>query len=155
MTHSNPTAMLAAALAALAAMTPPAGAMVRGTTDTGRNFISGGVGIDEVAALNDERSKYALAVLTAARGSGAFLADIRIRITGVHDALILDTVMDGPWLLVDLPAGRYNIEATYNSRVQKTQLSLGSHGHQQATFYFDTQDEVSPPGTVLPAPEGS
>ena len=144
--------ILATALAASAA---PATAMVRGTTDTGRNFVSGGIGSDEVATLNLERSHYALAILTAARGSGAFLADIHIRITDAHAAVVLDTVMDGPWLLVDLPAGRYDIQASLDNRVQRTNLTFGSSGHQQATFYFDTHDEVAPAGAETAAADGS
>jgi hypothetical protein len=145
---------LAAALA-LAAVLAPAGAMVRGSTDSGRSFVSGGVGSEEMAALDLERGRYALAILTAAKGSGAFLSDIRIRITDAHDAQVLETVMDGPWLLVDLPAGRYTIAATLDQRVQKTLIDLGSTGHHQATFYFDTHDAVEPAGTLHLEPDGS
>ena len=135
---------------ALAVAFGPAGAMVRGTMDSGRPFVSGGIGSDEVAALKLERNQYGLAILTAAKGTGAFLADIHIRITDAHASLLLETVMDGPWLLVDLPAGRYTIEATLDTRVQKSTLTLLGGTHQQATFYFDTHDEVTPADAETP-----
>jgi hypothetical protein len=143
-----------AALLALAVVVMPAGAMVRGTTDSGRDFVSGGVGSEEMEAIKAERSRYALAVLTAAKGSGAFLSDIHVRITDARESQVLDTVMDGPWLLVDLPVGRYTITATLNGQVQKTSLSLGNNGHHQATFYFDTHDEIEPAGADHTVTEG-
>ena len=143
-----------AALLALAIVAMPAGAIVRGTTDSGRDFVSGGVGSEEMEAINAERSRYALAVLTAAKGSGAFLSDVHVRIADAHESQVLDTVMDGPWLLVDLPPGRYTITATLNGQVQKTSLSLGNSGRRQATFYFDTHDEIEPAGADHTVTEG-
>jgi len=140
-----------AILLALAWSLQPAAALVRGTTDLGVPFVSGGVGTEEVATLNDEKKRYALAVLTAAKGSGAFLADVRVRISDDQSKLVLDTVMDGPWLLVDLPAGRYQVEASQGARVQKKPVTIGAGDHRQTVFYFDTHDQVeigSPSGLV-------
>jgi hypothetical protein len=125
----------------------PAGAMVRGTTELGGPFVTGGVGAEEADTLTREKNQYAFAILTAAKGSGAFLADVHVRIVDEQSRLVLDTVMDGPWLLVDLPAGRYQVEAVLDSRVQKSVVTIRAGDHRQAAFYFDTHDEVqsSPP----------
>jgi hypothetical protein len=136
-----------ALLLALAWSMQPAAAMLRGTTDLGGLFVSGGVGTEEVATLSDEKKRYTLAILTAAKGSGAFLADVRIRISDEQSKLVLDTVMDGPWLLVDLPAGRYQIEASQNeasqnARAQKKAVAFSAGDHRQTVFYFDTHDQV-------------
>lgn len=139
----------------LFAVVAPSGATVRGTTDAGGRFVSGGIGVDEIAELQQERPRYALAILTAARGSGAFLADIHIRITDAHDGVVLETVMDGPWLFVDLPAGRYSIRASLGDRVQTSKLAFDGRGHRQETFYFDTHDEVAPSGTAVSTAGGS
>jgi hypothetical protein len=131
-----------ALLLALTWSLQPAAAMVRGTTELGVPFVSGGVGTEEVATLSDEKKRYAVAILTAARGSGEFLADVRIRISDAQSRLVLDTVMDGPWLLVNLPAGRYQIEASKNALVQKKSVALGAGDHRQTVFYFDAHDQV-------------
>jgi hypothetical protein len=131
-----------ALMLALAWLLQPAGAMQRGTTEQGRPFVTGGVGAEEMDTLNSEKKQYALAILTASKGSGAFLADVHIRITDAQSRQVLDTVLDGPWLLVDLPPGRYQVEATLNSRVQKNVVTLGIGDHHQAAFYFDTHDDV-------------
>jgi hypothetical protein len=131
-----------ALLLALAWSLQPAAAMVRGTTDLGVPFVSGGVGTEEVATLSDEKKRYALAILTAAQGSGSFLADVRIRISDAQSKLLLDTVMDGPWLLVDLPAGRYQVEASRNDLVQKKFVTFSAGDHRQTVFYFDAHDQL-------------
>jgi len=132
---------------AFAWLLQPAGAMERGTTEQGRPFVSGGVGAEEMAALNNERSQYSLAILAAAKGSGAFLGDVHIRITDGQSNRVLDTVMDGPWLFVDVPAGRYQVEADLDARLQKNVVTIRSGDHRQTIFYFDTHDKVesSPP----------
>jgi hypothetical protein len=145
---------VSALLAALALTGVPAHALVRGTTDSGHSYVSGGIGSDEVATINAERRRYGMAILTAATGTGAFLSDVHIRITDEHAAPVLETQMDGPWLLVDLPPGRYTIEAGLDGQVKKTTVPLGAGAHQQATFYFDTHDEVQPTTPEPPAPAG-
>ena len=115
----------------------PAGALERGTTELGQSFVSGGVGTTERDTLDLERAGYDLSILTAARGSGNYLADVHIRITDSQSRQVLETVMDGPWLLVDLPAGRYQVEATRNHFVQKHSVTFLASGHSQTVFYFD------------------
>jgi len=127
---------------ALAWLLQPAGALVRGTTELGISFLSGGVGAEEMNLLNDERERYALSILTASKGSGAYLADVHIRITDQQSRPVLDTVMDGPYLLVGLPAGRYQVEAVHGDVVKTSSVVVATGDHHQTVFYFDTHDEV-------------
>jgi hypothetical protein len=128
--------------AALLWVLQPAGAMVRGTTDLGRSYVSGGVGGEEMASLNGERGRYTVSILTASKGTGAYLSGVHIRITDGKSGPILETVMDGPWLLVDLPAGSYQIEAIYGELTQTSRFTFGTGGRRQTVFYFDTHDQV-------------
>lgn len=133
-------------MAALAVAMAPALALERGTTDLGQAFVSGGVGAAERGTLDLERSGYDLEVLTAAGRSGNYLADVHIRITDSQSKQVLDTLMDGPWLLIDLPAGRYQVEAVRGNRVQRHFVALLAGAHRQTVFYFDNQieDDASP-----------
>jgi hypothetical protein len=125
----------------------PAGALERGTTVLGQSFVSGGVGSTERDTLNLEQAGYDLSILTAARGSGNYLADVHIRITDSQSRQVLDTDMDGPWLLVDLPAGRYQVEATRNHLVQRHFVTFLANSHSRTVFYFDNavENELSIP----------
>jgi hypothetical protein len=128
--------------AALLWVLQPADAMVRGTTDLGRSYVSGGVGGEEMNSLNSERAQYTVSILTASKGTGAYLSGARIVITDGKSGPILETVMDGPWLLVDLPAGSYQVEATYGDKAQSSKFTFAAGGRRQTVFYFDTHDQV-------------
>ena len=131
-----------ALLIGLACVLQTAGATIKGTNDLGRPFVSGGASVEELNALNAERNRFALSVLTAAKGSGAYLADVHVHITDAHSRPVLDTVMDGPLLLVDLPAGRYHVEADLNGKVKKDTVEFRPGARREAIFYFDTHDKV-------------
>jgi len=120
----------------------PAGAMNRGTTELGRAFVTGGVGGVEMDSLNAEKAQYSLAILTAAKGTGAYLANVRIRITDRQSQQVFETVMDGPWLLIDLHAGNYEIQAIHGHLSQKSLVTVDAGAHRQTVFYFDTHDQV-------------
>ena len=138
------SSILAAGAVSFALMAP-AGALTRGTTEAGQAFVSGGITPDEVDTLKDERKQYSVALLTVAKGSGAYLADVHVTITDAKGVAVLDTVMDGPWLLVNLPAGRYKLVAVEGSGTQTRQIAVSATDHQQITMTFDTNDQVEKP----------
>ena len=145
-----------AVAAALLWALQPVGAMVRGTTDQGRSYVSGGVGGEEMNSLNGERGQYTVSILTASKGTGAYLSGAHIVITDGKAGPILSTVMDGPWLLIDLPAGSYQIDAIYGDTTQTSKFTFAAGGHRQSVFYFDTHDQVealSPPIDIDPTGE--
>jgi hypothetical protein len=144
----KPHALKSLALAVGVAAALPALALTQGNGDLGQRFVSGGVTSDEVAMIKSEKSQFPLSILTVAQGTGAYLADVHVRITDAHSQQVLDTTMDGPYLLVDLPAGRYQVEATLGSTVRTTTIALRGNDHRQTAFYFDTHDQVETPTTA-------
>ena len=126
-----------------------ASALQRGNPGSATDHVSGGVGHAEQQALMAQRDRYTLWITTAARGSGAHLAGVVIRITDAASArVMLEHAMDGPWLLAALPPGRYAIEASYRDSAQGAgqtltrRVSVPRHGLRQLILYFDTPDEV-------------
>jgi hypothetical protein len=115
-----------------------------GSTTQQRAFTSGGASVEELNALYERREAFSLWLITAAKRSGAHLAEVQVRITDANQRVVLDTQMQGPWLMVDLALGRYTIEARFNGQVQKRVSTIHSGDHHQAFFYFDVADEVSP-----------
>ncbi len=43
--------------------------------------------------------------------SGAYLADVQVTVSDSDGDELVDTVTNGPWLILDLPAGTYNVSA--------------------------------------------
>jgi hypothetical protein len=130
---------------------PFAYAVERGTTSTGIAYVSGGVGHSELTALNEEKKRYSFWLTTAAKGSGSYLAAVRVRILDARTQQpVLEHTMDGPWLFAALPVGRYQIEASYYQigkgpvQVQKQSTTIHPGDNHQMVLYFDTDDLLGP-----------
>jgi hypothetical protein len=93
-------ALLAFALTSVAATT-------RGSSAQGRALVSGGVSFEALQALHARRDEFSLWLLTAAKRSGAYLADVPVHISAVEQRMVFDASLDGPWLFVDRALGRY------------------------------------------------
>ena len=97
-------------------------------------YISGGVGLDESNAMKAQTGKYSLSVLFAAHMGGkrdVYTSPAQVTITKGDKTPVLDIKPDGPYLLVNLPAGNYRISATdgQRSRTQALTISAGAHKH--------------------------
>lgn len=133
---------------------PPVAGLVRGKTDDGSAFLSGGVTVDDRRTMRAERASYSLWIATVAKRSGAYLGDVRLAVTRAGEkAPVLARTMDGPWLLAALPAGRYEIvatlpgEAAAKDQTIKVTVALAKSGLRQAVLRFDSPAEVSPDGS--------
>jgi len=107
-------------------------------------YATGAVSSEELQALAAEKDNYSVWITTAARGSGAFLSDARVRITDTFRTLVLDQKAIGPWLFVDLPAGLYQVDVTFEDETQHRTLRVGGRRPQQVILYFDAQAVLSP-----------
>jgi hypothetical protein len=108
--------------------------------------VSGGIGESERKNMENNQERYSFWLTTAARKSGAYLSDIQVKI---HDekknTVILECKMDGPWLFVDLPVGRYEIEAIYRKepmQTNKKNTTIHKGDHHQMIMYFDVVDQI-------------
>ncbi|MCY7314437.1 MAG: hypothetical protein LH480_02100 [Rubrivivax sp.] len=137
-------------LASASALTP-ALAQQRGKADSGAAYVSGGVSVEEQDALRAEKSQYSFWLTTAAKGSGAYLADVMVRITDSRSGrVVLEHQMAGPFLMVALPDGNYSVEATVaqsrrgGPETQRTTVAISGKALRQSTMAFDTGDVTEP-----------
>jgi hypothetical protein len=139
---------LAAAIAALGlallAGTAPAGALERGVTADGWPYIAGGFGLEEREELARVSRDFRLKVATAARGSGAYVSGVRLRIADASGRGVFDREVDGPWLLIDLPPGRYSLRASLLGATVEQQVTLGASGRRDVYLYFTAAADVPP-----------
>ena len=103
---------------AVAAEFPPSIVITEGKTAQGFPYVSGGVGSDERAAL-EERGKAFNVKLAFAEQRGPYLADVNVMIVDGKGAEILSLASAGPWFYIQLPPGRYNVKATYNGQTKE------------------------------------
>ncbi|MFN0161393.1 MAG: carboxypeptidase-like regulatory domain-containing protein [Burkholderiales bacterium] len=142
--HSITTLILLFALCQAA----PVGAMSMLTTTRGEPVVSGGVGAEEIAALRQQRSRYTLHILTAARGSGAYLAGALVKVADERGALVLEAHADGPWMLLRLKPGEYRVTVSYGSATQASRTRITQGQTRELMFYFDETVERLPKGAT-------
>ena len=123
-----------------------ANATQSGMTPSGRSYLSGGVSDEERESLQAQRARYSLWIVTALRKTGEYLSAVRLKITDANRKVVFDAALDGPWLLIDLPLGKYSIEAQLDGQSQQRQTTIHPGDHHQAIFYFGTTkgSKVSP-----------
>lgn len=121
-------------------------AVQMGSTPEGVEYVSGGVGESESQELRDAQGRFSLWLLTAAKRSGAYLSGVQVRIADTRSrAVLLEHTMDGPRLLVALPPGRYEIQASYRDNagaseqtIKRAVTLVQGKQQRQMIFYFDS-----------------
>lgn len=107
-------------------------------TRDGVRYACTGVGAD---SRHDPRWPGFSAKLVFAAGNGGYLSQVATRIADGQGRAVLDVQDCGPWLLVDLPAGRYRVVATARDSQGRSSesisgLTVGGGGQAEAVLRF-------------------
>ena len=94
-------------------------------TVNGVSYVSGGVGTASIDRINTLASGFNLKLVFAGK-SGAYLADVRVNIADSKGRTVLDIQSEGPWFLAKLPAGAYQIIASFAGNAVRQQVSIGT-----------------------------
>ncbi|WP_255987439.1 carboxypeptidase-like regulatory domain-containing protein [Chitinolyticbacter albus] len=86
-------------------------------------FVSGGVGDEELGALQAVRSQYNLQLLMTEK-SGAYLSGVKVEVRDGKGQTLLDTTTTGPYLFAQLPDGRYQLVASLDGQTQQRAVSV-------------------------------
>ena len=128
-----------ATTAATAVTTPvPTPALPEPGNQGGVPYLTGGIGADESQAIKAQQSKYALALTfaTGSDGHNMFLASVPVKILDTSGTAVLDVITAGPYLLIDLPPGRYEIVTTHAGKEQRAHVLLAAGGHIERAFVW-------------------
>jgi hypothetical protein len=90
-------------------------------------YVTGGIGSDEAEAMRAAASDYSLAMTFAAQ-TGQFVNDVDVAVKKPSGEVVLQANDAAPMLLADLPAGRYQIEATYDGQTQTRNVAVANAG---------------------------
>ena len=128
-------ALIAAAAcgAGLAQAQPVPAATMPAEKVAGPTYRCGGVGSDESTTMRAEMKSHPLSLLFA-RADGAYLADVAVTIEGAG-APSLSFNARGPVCLVDLPAGKYTVQAVTEGMTKTQDVTLGN-GAKTLDFRF-------------------
>lgn len=93
---------------------------------------TGGITIDERQAAPRDGTKLSFFIT-----SGPYLSAIEVTIWNSAGRQILSTTTDGPWLLVDLPAGEYSVRGRrQNGSEQSLKIQVAQNRNETFGFGF-------------------
>ncbi len=88
--------------------------------------MTGGIGSEESDAMLSLGKKWPLTLEFAQDHSQRplWVADVQVKITNSNKKVIFEALSDGPIMLIELPAGQYEIEAKFEERTLKRKVKL-------------------------------
>jgi hypothetical protein len=113
------------------------------------HYVSGGIGEDEAAAFKRAAPGYALEMLFVqeARPRDEYLADVTVSIRNRSGSALLATTAEGPFLLAELPAGKYQIDAEFRGERKHRTVVVRPGVHRRAVFvwarHYDAEESDS------------
>ena len=93
-------------------------------TAGGVSYVSGGVGADSIDRLSSLARDFNLKLVFALR-SGDYVSDVKVTIANAAGKTLVDTMSEGPWFLTKLPAGNYQVVATFAGNAEKRSVAVG------------------------------
>jgi hypothetical protein len=102
----------------------------------GVSYVTGGIGLDEFAAIKAAEKDFTLSLLFAQNQRGEYLSDVKLSIKDKAGKPVLEAVSDGPMLLAKLPAGVYKVSADHEGTVLVKTVRVGAKGVTRAAFVW-------------------
>jgi hypothetical protein len=125
-------------VAALAAVAVGAAGVARAAQPDIR-LRSGGVGEAEQQAMRDAARDYSLGMSFTNR-RGEYVAGVVVSIRDAAGQELVSTTSDGPLMLVDLPPGRYQVQASYAGQPRQQTVVVPPKGRRQLAFSWPSAD---------------
>ncbi len=137
--------LLAAAFAAACGAAQAQGPAFK--DDAGLRWVCAGVGEEEREALAALEPQANLKLMFIVGGRGAFVANVDVSLYDAASELLRFTMIaQGPVCLIQAPAGRYRIAATYDeTRIERTIALPAKRGNEPVRVVFSFP-ERSPTG---------
>lgn len=92
----------------------------------GVDYITGGIGRDEVAAMRAASASWALALelFRDVGGRPAFTTGVKFSLVGGQGTPVLQATSDGPFFFAQLPPGRYTVFATLGRETLEREVEV-------------------------------
>jgi len=99
-------------------------------------YMSGGIGLDQQAAMKRAANEYPLELefLESGEAHAVFTAGVQVTITDRTGKVVLNARSDGPFLLARLPDGQYTIRVENTGKVETRQVSIERGKHRTVVF---------------------
>lgn len=145
--HAGRWALGAALAASAACVCGPAWAQLPPVQHYGSvQYVTGGFGADESAALKAAMPNYPLALTFAASDGqrAAFVSQVRVVVRNQYDVTVLNVESQGPFLLARLEPGTYQVFATYRNQTQSRPVTLADGKSARVVFEWQRSEPIRP-----------
>lgn len=95
-------------------------------------LFNGGISQEERATAPNRGTRLVFFVR-----AGNFLADVKVVVTNAAGVEVVNTTAEGPWLILDLPDGRYQVSATISSGETQS-IAIEVAGNKEFGFMFSS-----------------
>lgn len=104
----------------------------------GISYITGGVGEEESTAILTEAKQWPvlLELSQLENGRGVWIFGSQIKILNAQNAVVFDAKAEGPYMLINLTAGDYAIQASYQGVGQKRAISVKAGQPQKFSIFW-------------------
>jgi hypothetical protein len=122
----------------------------------GVSYVTGGIGSEEVEALESFKKQFNLYFLFSEGKIGRLVDDVNISILDAKKQTVFSLEHAAPRLLLSLPTGRYTVIASYQGNSQRYTLNANAKKHQRVILNWknttldedsreeNRQDEITP-----------
>jgi len=100
---------------------------------SGVSYVSGGAGTESIDLLRSMQRDFNVK-LVFALDNGQYVAEVAVTIVDASNNVLLEAVSEGPWLMARLPAGAYQIRASYGGRSETRHVAVGSAALRTVDF---------------------
>ena len=98
-------------------------------------LFNGGIGADERESAPEAGTRLVFFV-----ESGSYLSDVSVTVENMSGEELMNTRTNGPWLILDLPAGEYQIRAEVDQdRAQGGVIVVNEGKSQEFAYRFTDQ----------------
>ena len=101
----------------------------------GIRYLSGGIGEDELAQIEAAKTSYNVKILLAEK-SGHYISEVRLTLSSLLGEKLVDIPSAGPFVLLQVPAGTYQIDATYEGHAQQRRITINTARPLSAVLFW-------------------
>ena len=118
----------------------PVNATLNPMSQNGIDYLSGGIGEEELTAIKQVTRDYNLHIMFSAGSTNAYVSDIKLTINRVRGKNLLSLEQVGPLVYIKLSAGQYDITAESEGHVQKRRITVGSKASKSLQFHWNSSE---------------
>ncbi|MSQ60719.1 MAG: hypothetical protein EXR36_14045 [Betaproteobacteria bacterium] len=74
-------------------------------------------------------------------GEAVLTADTEVAIRDANGRLVFEAAAEGPWIMVNLPAGRYRVTAKQDDQLGSQIVAVGSKGVTRSAMRFQGKEK--------------